>query len=66
MRARVGQKAKEEIIYNGKFLRFIRKGEWEYTQRNNCSAIVIIVAMTENDHVLFVEQYLQALYLAPR
>lgn len=57
MRARTGRKAKKEIIHNGKFLRFIRKGEWEYVERNNCSAIVIIVAMTKKRHVLFVEQY---------
>jgi len=50
-------KVKQEIIYEGKFLRFLRKGGWEYVQRNNCSAIVIIVALTEVGHVIFVEQY---------
>ena len=57
MRAKVINDAKQKIIHEGKFLRFVRKGEWEYVQRNNCSAVVIIVAMTEDDHVLFVEQY---------
>jgi len=50
-------KTKQEIMHEGKFLRFVRKGGWEYVQRNNCSAIVIIVALTEDNHVIFVEQY---------
>jgi len=57
MRAPINKKVKQIIIYSGKFLRFCRKGQWEYVQRNNCSAIVIIAAMTEDDRVLFVEQY---------
>ena len=57
MRAQVNNKAKQKVLHEGKFLRFVRKGDWEYVQRNNCSAIVIIVAMTEDDHVVFVEQY---------
>ena len=57
MRAHVGKSAKKEIIHNGKFLRYVRKGGWEYVERNNCSAIVIIVAKTDDNRVLFVEQY---------
>jgi len=57
MRAYSNKNSKEKIIYNGRFLKFIQKGEWEYIKRNNCTAIVIIVAMTRDRHVLFVEQY---------
>lgn len=57
MRTSNNNKAKQEIIHEGKFLRFMRKGGWEYVQRNNCSAIVIIAALTEDNHVVFVEQY---------
>ena len=57
MRAKINKKARKEIIHEGKFLRFVRRGEWEYVERNNCSAIVIIVAMTDEKRVLFVEQY---------
>lgn len=57
MRAKINKKVKKQIVYNGKFLQLIRKGEWEYAQRNNCSAIVIIVALTDEKRVLFVEQY---------
>jgi ADP-ribose pyrophosphatase len=57
MRAQINNKAKRKVIHEGRFLRFVRKGEWEYTQRNNCNAIVIIAALTEDEHVIFVEQY---------
>lgn len=57
MRAKSDKRATVDVIYEGKFLRFCRKGEWEYVQRNNCSGIVIIVAMTRDRHVILVEQY---------
>ena len=57
MRAQADKNDKQKILYEGKFLRFCKKGQWEYMQRNNCSAIVIIAAMTEDDRVIFVEQY---------
>ncbi|MBN1870676.1 MAG: NUDIX hydrolase [Candidatus Omnitrophica bacterium] len=55
--SKVLKRLKKKIIYNGKFLRFIKEGEWEYVKRSNCRAIVIIVAMTDDKRVLFVEQY---------
>ncbi len=38
-------------------MRLVKKGEWEFVERNNCSGIVIIVAMTDDQKVIFVEQY---------
>jgi len=49
--------AKKEIIYKGKFLSYIDKGGWEYIERNNCDGIVIILAMTDDNKVIFIEQY---------
>ena len=57
MRALINKKFKQKIIHDGKFLRLCRKGQWEFVQRNNCSGIVIIAAITEDDRILFVEQY---------
>ena len=53
----IQDKSKPKVVHEGEFLRFIRKGRWEYVERNNCSAIVIIAALTEDNHVVFVEQY---------
>ena len=57
MRAKINGKAKRIILYEGKFLRLLRQGEWEYVERNNCTGIVIIVALTNDEKVIFVEQY---------
>ncbi len=49
--------SKKEVIYKGKFLSYIVKGGWEYIERNNCDGIVIILAMTKDKKVIFIEQY---------
>jgi len=48
---------KRVILKEGNFMRLVKKGEWEFVERNNCSGIVIIVAMTDQEKVIFVEQY---------
>lgn len=53
----VDKKAKKEIKYRGNFLRFIKQGRWEYVERTNCSSIVIVLPVTDEKRVLFVEQY---------
>src|SRR3989338_5952600 len=57
MRARQNKKDKRAVVYEGRFLKLFTIGEWEYVQRNNCTAVVIILAVTREDEVLFVEQY---------
>ncbi len=47
----------KEILYEGKYLRFINDDTWEYVQRYSCTGIVIILALTPDSKVLFVEQY---------
>ena len=47
----------KRINYEGRFLRFVTKGRWEYVERHNCSAIVLILAVTKEDELIFVEQY---------
>jgi len=47
-----------EIIYDGKWLRMLRRGRWEYVERTHGKGMaVIIIAVTPADEVLFVEQY---------
>lgn len=45
-----------ETLYEGKYLKLLRRGRWEYAERRNASGIVVIVAETPDDEVLFVEQ----------
>jgi ADP-ribose pyrophosphatase len=46
-----------ETLYEGKWLSLRKRGRWEYAERNNPGGAVIILAVTPDDNVLFVEQY---------
>lgn len=45
------------ILHKGQFLDLIREDNWEYVKRTNCSGIVVIVPMTPDEKVIFVEQF---------
>jgi ADP-ribose pyrophosphatase len=49
--------ARVETLHVGNWLTLKRRGRWEYAERNNPQGAVIIVAVTPDDGVLFVEQY---------
>jgi len=57
MKAKVNSNSDRKLIHKGRFLDLFTIGEWEYFQRCNCTGIVIIVAMTDEKNILFVEQY---------
>jgi ADP-ribose pyrophosphatase len=46
-----------ETLYGANYLRLVRRGRWEYAERTNASSAVIVVAVTPQNRVLFVEQY---------
>lgn len=46
-----------EILHAGNWLTLKRRGRWEFVERKNPQGAVIIVAVTPDDRVLFVEQY---------
>lgn len=46
-----------EVVHTGKFLRFLKRGSWEYVERNQHVAGVIIAALTPAGCLLLVEQY---------
>jgi ADP-ribose pyrophosphatase len=50
-----------ETLCNGKWLRLKRRGRWEYAERTNPGGGVIIIAVTPENRVLFVEQYRPAI-----
>lgn len=45
------------VLKEGRYLRLLSKEGWEFVARKNCTGIVIIVALTEDKEVIFVEQY---------
>jgi ADP-ribose diphosphatase len=46
-----------ETLYAGDWLTLKQRGRWEFVERNNPEGAVIIVAVTPEERVLFVEQY---------
>lgn len=45
-------------VYEGKYLRMRIQGRWEYVERTHAQGLAtIIIAVTPQDRVLFVEQY---------
>lgn len=46
-----------ELLFEGKWLRLLRRGRWEYVERAHRGGMaVVIVAVTPADELLFVEQ----------
>jgi ADP-ribose pyrophosphatase len=45
------------ILHKGKYLDLIREDNWEYVRRTTCNGIVVIVPMTTDGKVIFVEQF---------
>lgn len=48
-------------LCNGTWLRLMKRGRWEYAERTNPGGGVMIIAVTPEDKVLFVEQFRPAL-----
>jgi ADP-ribose pyrophosphatase len=46
-----------ESLYRGKFLELKRDGKWEYVARTNSSGAVFILAITDRDEIVLVEQH---------
>jgi len=50
-----------QTLCNGRWLRLMRRGRWEYAERTNPGGGVIIIAVTPQDRILFVEQWREAI-----
>lgn len=46
-----------KTIFEGRWLRLMQRGKWEYVERTNPGGAAIIIAVTPNDDVLLVEQF---------
>jgi ADP-ribose pyrophosphatase len=46
-----------QILHESKFLRLMQRGTWVYAQRPNVTGIVAVVAVTQEDNLLLVEQF---------
>lgn len=46
-----------ETVYQGKYIRMVRSGRWEFVKRNNVCGIVGILAVTDVREIVLVEQF---------
>jgi ADP-ribose pyrophosphatase len=46
-----------DLKYEGKFISVLKAGNWEYVERTNCKQAVSVLAITEDDEVILVEQF---------
>ncbi|CAM2011057.1 NUDIX hydrolase [Acanthopleuribacter pedis] len=47
----------QEMLGEGKFVRLVRQGRWEFARRKNTTGIAVIVARTNQDEIILVEQF---------
>lgn len=47
----------KEVLYEGRFIRLLRQGTWEYVERVGASGIVGMVPLTDEGELVLVEQY---------
>ena len=46
-----------EIVWQGRFIRMMKDGKWEYASRARGIEAAVILAITPQDEVVLVEQY---------
>lgn len=57
----MGDSAGVRVLGEGRFLRLVSRGGWEYVERVNVAAVVGVVAVTGGGRLLLVEQHRPAL-----
>jgi len=56
--ARAHRTDEPRTVYEGRYQRMVVRGTWEYSERTHAGGLAaIIIAVTPDDHVLFVEQF---------
>jgi ADP-ribose pyrophosphatase len=45
-----------EVLGRGQHLRLVRRGRWEYAERNHGSAVAVVIAITDDRRMVLVEQ----------
>ncbi len=48
---------KVSVVAEGRFLRFVKRGNWEYVDRVNVRDVAVLVAITSMNEIILVEQY---------
>jgi len=47
----------DKLLAEGKWLRLLKRGRWEFVERVNASSVVAMIAITRENELILVEQY---------
>ncbi|MFO0918743.1 MAG: NUDIX hydrolase [Planctomycetaceae bacterium] len=50
-------RTKRELLAEGKFLRLVREGRWEFAERTNAHGAVAVIAVTKDHRLVLTEQF---------
>ncbi len=53
----LGAAGRARVVASGQYIRLLRKGSWEFMERSNCTGVVIIVPVTDEGKLVFLEQF---------
>ncbi len=53
----MNEPAAKEILYQGKYLRLVRQGTWEFSERVGATGIVALIPVTDAGEIVLVEQF---------
>ena len=53
----MARKPQPESLHEGKFIRLLRQGRWEFADRVNASGIIMIVPVTNDNKLIIIEQF---------
>jgi ADP-ribose pyrophosphatase len=46
----------DQILHQGRFLRLVSRGGWEFVERTNAQGVVVVIAVTEQGELVLIEQ----------
>jgi ADP-ribose pyrophosphatase len=55
-------KRNRQILGEGKYIRLVREGTWEYAERTLALGAVAVVAVTDDDKLVLIEQYREPIH----
>lgn len=46
----------DQVLHQGRFLRLVSRGGWEFVERTNAQGVVVVIAVTERGELILIEQ----------
>lgn len=53
----IKQSIDDQVLAEGKFVRLVKRDNWEFVERVNATGVAVMIPVTENEEIVLVEQY---------